>query len=108
MVGPMSDPRFSFANERTFLAWVRTALGLIAGAAALHALDTGWPDGVVRLLSAVLALTAGACGVLAWRHWSRAEAAIREGREVPPSYGHVVITIVLVSVALVVVVLALA
>ena len=107
MVGSMSDPRFSFANERTFLAWVRTALGLIAGAAALHALDTGWPDGVVRLLSAVLALTAGACSLLAWRHWSRAEAAIREGREVPASYGHIVITSVLVGVALVVLVLAL-
>ena len=104
----MSDPRYSFANERTFLAWVRTALGLIAGAAALHALDTGWPDGVVRLLSAVLALTAGACSLLAWRSWSRAEAAIREGRDVPASHGHVVITIVLVGVALVVLVLALA
>jgi inner membrane protein YidH len=104
----MSDPRYSFANERTFLAWVRTALGLIAGAAALHALDTGWPDGVVRLLSAVLALTACACSLLAWRRWSRAEAAIREGRDVPGGHGHIVITIVIAGVALVVLALALA
>jgi putative membrane protein len=102
----MSDPRYSFANERTFLAWVRTALGMIAGAAAVHVLDTGWPDRVVSLLSAVLALTAAACSFLAWLHWSRAEVAIREGRDVPPSYGHVVITLVLVGISFAVLALA--
>ena len=29
------DPRVTFANERTFLAWVRTALALIAGGVAV-------------------------------------------------------------------------
>jgi len=104
----VTDPRYTFANERTFLAWVRTALGLIAGAAAVHAVDTGWPDWVSAMLSAVLAVTAGACSVLAWLRWHRAEAAIREGREVPQSYGHVVITAVMVGVAVVVLALALA
>ena len=36
--GDEPDPRFSFANERTFLAWVRTALALLAGGVALHVL----------------------------------------------------------------------
>ena len=36
--GEEPDPRFSLANERTFLAWVRTALALYAGAFALEAL----------------------------------------------------------------------
>jgi putative membrane protein len=107
IVRTVSDPRYSFANERTFLAWVRTALGLIAGAAALEAIDTGWEDWVVTLLSAVLASTAGACSVLAWLRWRLAEAAIREGREVPPGYGHVVITAVLAGVSLAVLVLVL-
>ena len=31
--GAEPDPRFSFANERTFLAWIRTALALLAGSA---------------------------------------------------------------------------
>lgn len=36
-VGAEPDPRFSFANERTFLAWNRTALALIAAGAAAAA-----------------------------------------------------------------------
>ena len=36
--GSEPDPRFSLANERTFLAWIRTALALVAGAAAIDAL----------------------------------------------------------------------
>ncbi|MBM4509720.1 DUF202 domain-containing protein, partial [Rhodococcus hoagii] len=30
--GEDPDPRFTLANERTYLAWVRTGLGLIAAA----------------------------------------------------------------------------
>ena len=37
-VGDEPDPRFSLANERTFLAWVRTSLGLVAGAVVLDLL----------------------------------------------------------------------
>ena len=44
--GTDPDPRFSLANERTFLAWVRTGLALVAGAAAVDALPLPMPDGV--------------------------------------------------------------
>ena len=37
------DPRYSPANERTFLAWVRTSLGLLVAAAALMAVDGACP-----------------------------------------------------------------
>jgi putative membrane protein len=33
-VGEDPDPRFTFANERTFLAWIRTAMALIGGGRA--------------------------------------------------------------------------
>jgi uncharacterized membrane protein YidH (DUF202 family) len=36
--GTRPDPRFSLANERTFLAWIRTSLALLAGGVALEAL----------------------------------------------------------------------
>ncbi|WP_283215114.1 DUF202 domain-containing protein [Pseudofrankia sp. DC12] len=34
-VGTDPDYRFSLANERTFLAWIRTALALLAGGIAV-------------------------------------------------------------------------
>ena len=39
--GQEPDVRFSLANERTFLAWVRTSLALVAGGVALEALGLG-------------------------------------------------------------------
>ncbi len=32
LAGKKPDYRFTLANERTFLAWIRTALALMAGA----------------------------------------------------------------------------
>ena len=39
--GSEPDPRITFANERTFLAWIRTSLALIAAGVALEALVDG-------------------------------------------------------------------
>ena len=38
-VGTDPDPRFSLANERTYLAWIRTSLALLAAGEGLEALD---------------------------------------------------------------------
>ncbi|MFB7860263.1 YidH family protein [Rhodococcus qingshengii] len=38
-IGEEPDYRFTFANERTFLAWIRAATALIAGGVALFSLD---------------------------------------------------------------------
>ena len=46
--GSTPDPRFSMANERTFLAWVRTSLALLAGGVALDAVDLDGPRGLQR------------------------------------------------------------
>ena len=51
--GTDPDPRFSLANERTFLAWIRTALGLIAlGVAVATFVSTQETKGVSLLLAA--------------------------------------------------------
>ena len=52
-VGTEPDPRFSFANERTFLAWIRTALGFLAAGVAIAAVarlagPVGWRSGSPR------------------------------------------------------------
>jgi putative membrane protein len=75
------------ANERTFLAWIRTALALIAGGVALEALGLGIQPGL-RIIASLLLIVCGvAAAVLAWRGWMRAERALRRSASLPtPGY----------------------
>lgn len=100
-VGHDPDPRFSLANERTFLAWIRTALALVAGAAAVDALPLPLPDLVQNLLAGLLALAGLLTAGAAWRGWARTERAMREGSTLP-SNPAVLIVLVAVAVAAVV------
>jgi inner membrane protein YidH len=82
-VGEDPDPRFTFANERTFLAWNRTALALIgAGLAAGQLLD--FDTELVRLVVALPPIVLG--GVLAitsYRRWEANERAMRLREPLP-------------------------
>ncbi len=81
--GTEPDPRFSFANERTFLAWLRTSLALVAGAVALDAFEVP-TDGSLRLALVVLLLVLGMlCAVSSFVRWARAERAMRLGEPLP-------------------------
>ena len=78
-VGEEPDPRFTYANERTFLAWTRTALALVAaGAAAATFLDTG-PRGLRLIVALPLIACGGALGVYSYRRWEENERAMRLG-----------------------------
>lgn len=104
--GETPDYRFSLANERTFLAWVRTALALIAGG---FAVDQFLPDlrwGVRAGLSLALIGTGAACAVRAVNHWVRCERAMRRGEDLPVTrFPALLATVVaVVSVAMVAVV----
>jgi|SRR6266508_601706 putative membrane protein len=81
--GTEPDPRFSFANERTFLAWLRTALALVSGGVALDVVDLSLPDRVQELLAALLVLLGLACSSASWVRWMRAERAIRRNEPLP-------------------------
>lgn len=85
------DPRFSLANERTFLAWVRTSLGLLVAASALMAVDLPWPDGAVRTLAVVLATAAGGSAFAAWARWRTVEKALSTGQAAPPPRAHILL-----------------
>jgi putative membrane protein len=78
-VGKEPDPRFTFANERTFLAWARTGLALIAGGlVAYQVLHLG--VGAARLLVAVPAIVlGGAIGIVSYVRWLANERAMRLG-----------------------------
>jgi putative membrane protein len=83
--GAEPDPRFTLANERTFLAWIRTALALIAGGVALEALSLPIQPGL-RIAASVLLLVLGLVApVLAWFGWAGTERALRRGRPLPSS-----------------------
>ncbi|MFC6421887.1 YidH family protein [Ornithinimicrobium tianjinense] len=91
--GVEPDPRFSLANERTFLAWIRTALALLAVAAAVDALPLGIGVRAQALLSTVLALTGLVAAVHAWRDWSRTEQAMRRDLPMPGNAAGIVVTV---------------
>ena len=57
--GTEPDPRFTLANERTFLAWVRTALAFIAGGIAVEACTGELFPAPVRQGLAILLLVLG-------------------------------------------------
>ena len=103
--GTDPDPRFSLANERTFLAWVRTSLALLAGAAAVHVVDLGVHDAVAATASVLLALSALACVVGAWSGWARTERAMRTSAPLPSNVAGavLVVAVALVAVAMVVI-----
>ena len=106
MTGSGVDPRYTLANERTFLAWIRTALGLLAAAAGLLALDLSWPELAVQVLASLLAVVAGICACLAWTRWRRVENAIVHGRPMPESRAHVLLAVTVGAAAGAVVILA--
>lgn len=81
--GQEPDARFSLANERTFLAWIRTSLALIAAGVALEALQLPI-EPTLRLVSAFLFLVLGIVAPAhAWLSWIRTERALRESNPLP-------------------------
>src|SRR6516164_10798991 len=75
--GSDPDPRFTFANAPTFLAWNRTALALIAaGLAAAQFLKFNLHG--LRLIIALPLIVLGAALALAsYLHWGDSERAMR-------------------------------
>ncbi|GGT40972.1 membrane protein [Streptomyces kurssanovii] len=98
--GDTPDYRFSLANERTFLAWIRTALALIGGG---FAVDQFLPDlrwGVRAGLALALIGVGAVCAVRAVNHWVRCERAMRRGDDLPVSRFPALLAVVVAVVSL--------
>jgi putative membrane protein len=82
--GEEPDPRFSLANERTALAWMRTALALVVGGVAFISVSS-----LATVPRWTTLIGAGSClggGLLAWRAvagWARVERALRMRKALP-------------------------
>ena len=86
VIGEKPDYRFSLANERTFLAWIRTALALLAGGLACAQFLP--PLEIPHLregIAITLLLLGGVVAVRAVDHWARTERAMRLGADLPRS-----------------------
>lgn len=85
-VGSTPDYRFSLANERTFLAWVRTGLALVGGGLVVAQFlpPLAVPHAREGLAVALMILGA-ACALTAVDRWVRAERAMRLRQDLPPS-----------------------
>ena len=106
--GTTPDYRFSMANERTFLAWIRTSLALIAGALAIDQLAPEIAPGPVRIVLCIILAGLGAgLAALSYRRWGLMEAAMRNNRELPFSAVMLVMTIGVAAAALVFAILVL-
>ncbi|AEV75271.1 putative membrane protein [Mycolicibacterium rhodesiae NBB3] len=80
------DYRFTLANERTFLAWIRTALALVAGGVAVVQLVPALSiPGVRHGLGTVLTAAGGVLAVLAVRRWRGVQDAMQAGLDLPRS-----------------------
>lgn len=77
------DARFLLANERTMLAWIRTALTLIAGGVALNFLSDG---SEARIVGVLVILLGGITSVIGYMRYMSADKAIRAGKL--PDNGH--------------------
>jgi len=82
-VGTEPDPRFSFANERTFLAWIRTALALLAAGIALEAFLPNTPGAARGLLVGAFVGLGSVISAAAFFRWMTAERALRTGEALP-------------------------
>lgn len=82
--GQEPDPRFTLANERTFLAWIRTSLAFLAGGIALEAFafDAFPPDlrKAISIMVICIGLLISAGAVF---RWLRVETSMRHHRPLP-------------------------
>ncbi|WP_426823340.1 YidH family protein [Corynebacterium halotolerans] len=100
--GVEPDPRFTLANERTFLAWTRTSLAFLAGGIALAAFP--FPDTSAATQSAT-AVSIIVIGLListgAAVRWIRVERAMRTGGPLPvPAIVPLIAIVVIVACAI--------
>jgi len=108
--GDELDYRFSLANERTFLAWIRTALALVGGGLAVDQLlpALGRPTALRVSIATVLLVLGAATAVHAAVRWVRIERRMRSGADLPSSrYPRVLASVLAIGAALLLVVVLL-
>ncbi|WP_313810685.1 DUF202 domain-containing protein [Glutamicibacter sp.] len=82
--GSEPDPRFTLANERTFLAWIRTSLAFLGGGIAIEAFTaSAFPTPLRTVLSVVVIAVGALIALGAGIRWIRVERSMRTGKPLP-------------------------
>ena len=82
--GKTPDYRFTLANERTFLAWIRTSLAFMAGAVGIEQFTPQVSPPQLKIALVLILLSVGAVlGFMAWRRWRKNEYAMRMEQNLP-------------------------
>jgi putative membrane protein len=101
-VGDEPDPRFTLANERTLLAWLRTALALVVAGVAIVALsELITPPWLADVTAATAFLGGGVTALLGYVQWQRIERALRLRQPLPAGVGAVVVLATIVALAVI-------
>ncbi len=99
-VGVDPDPRFTLANERTFLSWITTSLGILGVGLAVGTILDRDSRPVAVLAFLWIALSA-ALSIRALLRWFRLERAMRLGHGLPLSASIPIVALVLAALGLV-------
>jgi putative membrane protein len=100
--GTEPDARFTFANERTFLAWSRTALALVVAGLGIVQLLPPFP-GVSwgrHLIGVPLIVLGALVAVTGYAEWVRNQRALRRGLPLPRSVLPVLLTVTITAIGL--------
>jgi putative membrane protein len=101
--GTEPDPRFTFANERTFLAWSRTALALVVAGLGIVQLLPPFP-GVPwgrHVLGVPLIVFGAVVAVSAYAEWVKSQWAMRHGKPLPRSVMPKILTVLIFAMAVI-------
>lgn len=101
LAGKTPDYRFTLANERTFLAWIRTALALMAGAVGIEQFSPQLSSAELRIgISTLLLVAASTMGFMAWQRWRRNEYAMRLESNLPYTRALVILAALIIVLAI--------
>lgn len=103
------DYRFTLANERTFLAWQRTALGLLAaGVALVQFVPELVVPGARHVMGVGLSVLAISTSWIGLQRWRQADRAMRRGEPLPkhPSPSYLAVGLIILGVVALAMVIA--
>lgn len=101
------DVRFSLANERTFLAWARTCMAMVATGLVLARLLADGDDALTVAAGIVLIVVGAGLAGLSYRNYLRNDRAIRSSAPIERSSLPLVLLVTIGTAAVVAIVLSL-